>query len=59
MGIREMTCRRVVRRLGDEAWRGFCRGAEIGLTFDERFYVGKQGRIVRHPTEGLVPVAPW
>ena len=40
MGIREMTSRQVVRRLGDEAWRGFCRGAEIGLTFDERFYVG-------------------
>lgn len=40
MGIREMTCQQVVRRLGDEAWRGFCRGAEIGLTFDERFYVG-------------------
>ena len=36
MGIREMTCRQVVRRLGDEAWRGFCRGVEINLTFEDR-----------------------
>ena len=39
-GIREMHCRRVVRRMGNDAWRGFCRGLEISLTFDERLYVG-------------------
>ena len=39
-GIREMSCRQVVRRIGTEAWRGFCRGIEITLVLDERLYVG-------------------
>ncbi len=39
-GIRELTHRKVVRRVGQEAWRGFCRGTEITLVFDEDAYVG-------------------
>jgi type VI secretion system protein ImpG len=39
-GIRAMTCRRTVRRMGNEAWRGFCQGTEITLVFDESLYVG-------------------
>lgn len=39
-GIRDMSCRRVVRRMGSEAWRGFCRGIEVTLKFDERMFVG-------------------
>ncbi|HEY0006425.1 MAG TPA: type VI secretion system baseplate subunit TssF [Pyrinomonadaceae bacterium] len=39
-GIREMSCRKVMGHTGDEAWRGFCRGTEIALTFDEDMYVG-------------------
>ena len=39
-GIREMSHRRVVRRVGEEAWRGFCSGTEITLVFDESLYVG-------------------
>jgi type VI secretion system protein ImpG len=39
-GIREMACAQVVRRIGTEAWRGFCRGIEITLVLDERLYVG-------------------
>jgi type VI secretion system protein ImpG len=39
-GIRELACRRVVRHVGADAWRGFCRGFEITLTFDEQQYVG-------------------
>ena len=39
-GIRAITPRKVVRRMGDEAWKGFCRGTEITLTFDEAQYVG-------------------
>jgi type VI secretion system protein ImpG len=39
-GITEMSCRRVVRHLGPESWRGFCRGTEITLTFDEDYYEG-------------------
>ena len=35
-----MTCRNVVRLVGTEAWRGFCRGIEVNLLFDEELYVG-------------------
>jgi type VI secretion system protein ImpG len=40
MGICQMSCRSVVRRVGTEAWRGFCRGTEVTLWFDEDLYVG-------------------
>jgi type VI secretion system protein ImpG len=39
-GIREMSLRTTVQRGGREAWRGFCRGTEVTLTFDENAYVG-------------------
>jgi type VI secretion system protein ImpG len=39
-GIAEMTCRPVVRHMGGEPWRGFCRGTEVTLTFDEDYYEG-------------------
>lgn len=39
-GIASMACRRGVHRVGEDAWRGFCRGHEIELVFDERRYVG-------------------
>lgn len=39
-GIRSMSCASVVARVGREAWRGFCRGFEITLEFDEGAYVG-------------------
>lgn len=37
-GIRELSCRRVVRRLGADAWRGFCRGTEVELVLDADAY---------------------
>jgi type VI secretion system protein ImpG len=39
-GLRNMTSRRISRRLGNEPWRGFCQGTEVTLTFDETLYVG-------------------
>jgi type VI secretion system protein ImpG len=39
-GIVEMSTRRVVRRIGQEPWRGFCRGMEVALVFDEDLYAG-------------------
>ena len=39
-GINEMSAKPVVRLIGTDAWRGFCQGVEITLTFDERQYVG-------------------
>lgn len=42
-GLRKMTTRRVVRRMGKEAWRGFCEGTEVTLRIDERNYSGGEG----------------
>jgi type VI secretion system protein ImpG len=39
-GIRAMSSKGVTMRVGDEAWRGFCRGMEVTLTFDEDAYAG-------------------
>lgn len=39
-GIKEMSCRRVARRVGTEAWRGFCQGTEVTLVLDEEMFVG-------------------
>ncbi len=39
-GVRSLSSRAVVRRMGGEAWRGFCRGIEVMLEFDESLYVG-------------------
>lgn len=39
-GMRELVCRRKVRRIGHDPWRGFCQGTEITLEFDEDLYVG-------------------
>lgn len=39
-GIRGVDTRRVTRRIGADAWRGFCRGLEITLTLDEADFVG-------------------
>ncbi|KFE64438.1 type VI secretion system baseplate subunit TssF [Hyalangium minutum] len=39
-GLTGLESRPVVRQRGWEAWRGFCRGLEITLTFDESRYVG-------------------
>ncbi|HEX7808647.1 MAG TPA: type VI secretion system baseplate subunit TssF [Thermoanaerobaculia bacterium] len=39
-GIVKVDHRKVVRRFGDSAWRGFCRGTEVSLTIDETKYVG-------------------
>lgn len=39
-GLRDMQTRKVVRRTGADAWRGFIRGTEITLTIDDRHFVG-------------------
>ena len=39
-GIRGMHTRKVVRRAGKEAWRGFATGTEITLEFDEDYFAG-------------------
>jgi type VI secretion system protein ImpG len=39
-GLRSLASRPVVRRIGQEGWRGFCRGVEVELGVDETLYVG-------------------
>ena len=39
-GLVGLNCRPVVRRIGNEAWRGFCRGTEIRLELDEERFIG-------------------
>ena len=39
-GIHEMSLRPTVQRVGSQAWRGFAKGTEVTLTFDESAYGG-------------------
>ena len=39
-GIKGLRARSVTGRVGYEAWRGFCRGTEVALEFDEEAFVG-------------------
>ena len=39
-GLRSLSSRPVVRRIGSEGWRGFCRGVQVTLGVDETLYVG-------------------
>jgi type VI secretion system protein ImpG len=39
-GLTGLSTRRVVRRIGADVWRGFCRGMEITLEFDESRFSG-------------------
>jgi type VI secretion system protein ImpG len=39
-GVRSLRCRPVARRIGADAWRGFCRGTEMELTLDETAFPG-------------------
>jgi type VI secretion system protein ImpG len=42
-GIKEMSCRKVMRHTGNDPWRGFCRGNEVTLVLDEDYYEGSGG----------------
>jgi type VI secretion system protein ImpG len=39
-GIRELEARSVTARVGADAWRGYCRGTEVLLEFEEEAFVG-------------------
>jgi type VI secretion system protein ImpG len=51
-GICEMQTRKVLRRFGSDAWRGFRRGTEITFVFDTMRYKGSSallmGSVLRH-----------
>jgi type VI secretion system protein ImpG len=56
MGIREMSCEKVVRHVGLEGWRGFCRGTEITLRFDEQQYVGSSAFLLASVLNRFFPL---
>jgi type VI secretion system protein ImpG len=39
-GIKNLSARSATGRIGTEAWRGYCRGTEVTLEFDEEAFVG-------------------
>ena len=39
-GIDSLSARSVTAHVGTQAWRGFCRGTEVALEFDEEAFVG-------------------
>jgi type VI secretion system protein ImpG len=39
-GLRELEARSVTARVGADAWRGYCRGTEVILEFEEEAFVG-------------------
>lgn len=39
-GISSLSARSVTAHVGTQAWRGFCRGTEVSLEFDEEAFVG-------------------
>ncbi len=55
-GIREMSCRKVVRRIGVDAWRGFSRGIEVTLTFDETLYAGSSAFLLASVLNRFLPL---
>ena len=45
-GLHRLSSLRTVRRLGDDAWRGFVRGHEITLEFNPEMYVGSSAAML-------------
>lgn len=39
-GLKGLEVRPIVKRIGADAWRGFCRGLEVTIDVDERAFVG-------------------
>jgi type VI secretion system protein ImpG len=39
-GLQSLAYRPIVRRIGKDGWKGFCRGTEVAVEFDEAQYVG-------------------
>ncbi len=56
LGIREMESRKVVRRIGQSAWKGFSRGVEVTLTFDESVYGGNSAFLLASVLNHFLPL---
>ena len=56
MGISDLSCRRAVRRTGADAWRGFCRGFEVIMEFDESLYAGNSAFLLASVLNHFFPL---
>lgn len=56
MGIRNLEVKEITRRIGTEPWRGFVRGFEITLEFDNSFYVGGSAFLLGCVLERFFPL---
>lgn len=56
MGLVGVDTRMVTRRLGREAWRGFCQGTEVTLTFDDTKYVGGSAFLLASVLNRFLPL---
>lgn len=56
MGIRALSTRQIVRRMGPDAWRGFARGYEINLKFDNDLYVGSSAFLLASVLNHFFPL---
>lgn len=56
MGIRTLEVKEITRRIGTEPWRGFVRGFEITLEFDNSFYVGGSAFLLGCVLERFFPL---
>jgi type VI secretion system protein ImpG len=45
-GLAALSTRRIVRRIGADAWRGFVRGLEVALELDEEQFVGSSAYLL-------------
>ncbi|SEH09164.1 type VI secretion system baseplate subunit TssF [Candidatus Venteria ishoeyi] len=55
-GIRSLACKQSVERLGPDAWRGFVRGFEITLEFDDELYVGSSAFLLASVLNHFFPL---
>jgi len=55
-GIRQMSCKKVMRWIGSGAWRGLCRGTEVTLLFDDRLYVGSSAFLLASVLNRFFPL---
>ncbi|MDX2178061.1 MAG: type VI secretion system baseplate subunit TssF [Bryobacteraceae bacterium] len=55
-GLRSMECRPITRRVGQDSWRGFCRGTAVELTLDESQFVGANAMLFGMVMERFLPL---
>lgn len=55
-GLHSLSAEPVVRRVGADAWRGFCRGTQVTLCIDEGHFVGGNAFLLASVLERFLPL---